>query len=185
MIKAHLPDIVQLSTMDHIDRKWFIDGGICVALSIGLVTSRVGTYITMPLWLDYFSNQDSPWINTTNSTTSKMYRENVLSIGHFDPVPLFPAKKTTAILNPHFILVARWGFTAFICGLVLIILRCVQPMSIKYSRQHYPISHIFPIGFAQGVSATLATYSWSGTRVAPYLQGLLINFSIPIQFFTR
>lgn len=68
----------------------------------------------------------------------------------------------------------------------LLILILVRPDSIgeEEKKQSKFWMMIMPAS-TQAVSSTLVSYAMSGSRTPPYLQALLTNFNIPIQFVTR
>ncbi len=142
-------------------------------LSLGVITSRVGSYIVTPLWLDYFSGAPFPLLNVTPP--------------HVVPhvVPLYPAHVTSHSVGAQFIVVGQWGCSAIATGLCLLWIILCCPSRISDTDRKYPKRKLFVIGCSQAVSSMLMTYASSGSRVAPYLQGLLSNFNIPIQFTTR
>ena len=148
-------------------------GFIIVTLSLSVITTRVGYYIVTPLWLDYFKGSTLDFANTTND--SRLAN---------DTMTVLPLKSGRSI-NATFLLVGQWGFVAVLTGLTLLgmILGCPNTLSdINYK---YPKYQLFLVGFAMAMSSLSFNYALSGSRTPPYLQAVLGNFNIPIQFTIR
>ncbi len=99
-------------------------------------------------------------------------------------IPVFPATLTAHVIDAQFVLIGQWGFTALGSGVLLLFLRCFTEQ-ITDREFGFPKRRIFWIGFAQALSSVLMVYASSGTRTAPYLQGLLSACTVPIQFAVR
>ena len=131
---------------------------VFVVLAVG---ARVGYFIDTPLWLDSLHNNNS---NTAagqhNSTESRQ-------------------------ISVYFLLVSQWGFVALVTGFLLLLLRFQCPGFIGETEKQFPMKYFLVIGFSMGLSSVLFNYSVSGSRTPPYLQAILGNCNIPIQFVTR
>lgn len=146
------------------------------ALSLGVITSRVGSYVVTPLWLDFFNGFTFDAYNVTNITGTS-------SQSPF--VPAFPAKLISHSVGAHFIVFGQWGYSALVSGIILLCILICCPTNITKADRNFPKRSFFIIGFSQALSSLLMGYASSGTRVAPYLQAILGNFNIPVQFTMR
>ena len=146
--------------------------GFTVALSIAAVLPFFGYYIVTPLWLDYFRQNTIQPHNHTNASVLPF-------------VPLDKAKKSTHDINVMFLLMGQWLFMTMCCGAISAIMRLVHPSCLKNSHLKNIRKDVMIGGFAMAISSVLFNYSISGSRTALYLQGLLVNFEIPLQFTTR
>ena len=143
-------------------------------LSLGVITSRVGSYIVTPLWLDFFNGFTIPAYTILN-------RSGIAN----STQPLLPLKITSHSIGPQFIVFGEWGYCALVSGIILLWMLICCPATISRNDRNYPKLEIFIIGFCQALSSIGMKYASSGTKVAPYLQGILGNFNIPIQFTVR
>ena len=148
-------------------------GLVLALLSLGVITSRVGYYIMTPLWFDYFKHSIFEFANITNGSCWTNYT-----------LPILPYATATGI-NATFLLVGQFGFTMIVIGVILLNMMFMCPKTLSEKDYKYPKFKLFLIGFAMTMSSLGFNYSISGTRTPPYLQALLGNFNIPIQFFTR
>ena len=146
------------------------------ALSLGVITSRVGSYVVTPLWLDYFNEFTFDAYNVANITGTS-------SESPF--VPAFPGKLISHGVGAHFIVFGQWGYSALVSGIILLCILICCPSNITKADRNFPKRIFFIIGFSQALSSLLMGYASSGTRVAPYLQAILGNFNIPVQFTMR
>lgn len=88
--------------------------------------------------------------------------------------------------NPFFTVLGQWTFSTVLFGLCSLAILLVRPEMIRnQAERSYPKRNFVIIGTSQGVSSILMAYSISGSRTPPYLQAILINFVIPIQFTVR
>ena len=146
------------------------------ALSLGVVTSRVGSFVVTPLWLDFFNSFTFDAYNVTNITETSS--QNPL-------VPVFPGKLISHSVGAHFIVFGQWGYSTLVSGVILLCILICCPTNITNVDRNFPKRSFFIIGFSQALSSLLMGYASSGTRVAPYLQAILGNFNIPVQFTVR
>ena len=151
----------------------FVKGLVLALLSLGVITSRVGYYIVTPLWFDYFKHSTFDFANITNGSWWKNCT-----------LPVLPYA-TAAGINATFLLVGQFGFTMIVTGVILLNMMFVCPNTLSEKDHKYPKFKLFLIGFAMTMSSLGFNYAISGTRTPPYLQAILGNFNIPIQFFTR
>ena len=142
-------------------------GSVLTIFFTGLmILCRIVALISAPLWLDSLSaGNTSDHQNTSNSGN------------HSDT--------TSHKTNPFFIVFIQ-TFVAFIffsiCLLVIFIGKSslITPVERNYSKRLF-----FIPGLLQALSIVMLYYSLSGQRTAPYLQALLANFAIPVQFILR
>lgn len=142
-------------------------GPFTLALSVVGVLEGVGYFIITPQWLDHFRNSTHHNQGTNVSTTN--------------PEPENPTHQ----ISMPFLLVGQWSFTCAACVILVLILRLSRPDWLRGSQWRNVSREAVIGGFSMGLSSILFNYSVSGTRTSPYLQGLLGNFEIPIQFFLR
>ena len=145
-------------------------------LSLGVITSGVGSYVVTPLWLDFFNGFTLGFYNVTNITETSS--QNPL-------VPVIPGKLISHSVGAHFIVFGQWGFSAVVSGVILLCILICCPTNITNADRNFPKQSFFIIGFSQALSSLLMGYASSGTRVASYLQAILGNFNIPVQFTMR
>ena len=134
------------------------------------ITGRVGYYIVTPLWLDYFKTSTP---NITNETV------------HPSELPYTNLTHTQHEISVFFILVAQWSIGTLFYGAILLVITIFKPGMIGEVERNYPKKHFLIIGVTQGISSQLFNAAVSGTRTAPYLQAVLSNCNIPIQFIIR
>ena len=137
------------------------------------ITGRVLFYIVTPLWLDYFRFTTSPIIYVSNVTN------------HTHSVPVAPGRPPHERVNVIFLLVGQWGVSTLVVGVALGVVLILMPGTITNTERTYSKRYIFLSGFSQGISSILMNFAMSGARTAPYLQALLPNFNIPVQFLMR
>ena len=146
-------------------------------LSFGVVAARVGAYIVTPLWLDYFSESTVNASNITNHSETACSTQSLLL--------LLSTKNTSHSIGAQFIVLGQWGYSTVVSGVILVWMLLCCPATITRTDRSYPKLNFLIIGFSQAISSVLMTYASSGSRVAPYLQGVLANFNIPVQFTMR
>ena len=131
------------------------------------IICRICGFIFSPLWLDSISHGGKN-TNTSDINTTKEPHDDV-----------------TRRTNPYFFafIQAIIPCTFFMLCYIWIIL--IKPRLFTDTERTYPKRYIFFAGFSQSLSSLLINYSLSGTRTAPYLQAVLNNFNIPIQFVLR
>ncbi len=134
-------------------------------LAVLTVITRIGCYIFTPLWLDAFN--DLHGNGTENSTNGSL--------------PDTSSHKASVF----FLIMMQAGVQTLVFGAVLLLILLFQPGRIGEEERTYPKSQFVLPGFAQGLSTVLFNYALSATRTALYLQAVLSNFNIPIQFSVR
>ena len=139
---------------------------LTLLLSLAAVLTRSAYFIVTPLWLDYLDSNNS----TRDHNSSSRDHHNDLD---------------THQISVCFLIVFQWGFCTLCSGLLLLISMIFRPHSIGDVERAFPKKQFVIMGFAMGISTTLFNYSVSGTRTPPYLNGIVVNCNIPIQFITR
>ena len=145
---------------------------LTLLISVVLITLKVASHIVNPLYLDALRPDTS---STTNSNVTGVTNDtnNNATLPHFNT-------------NPFLILLVEDLVVLVLTAIVLVVLIICRPGKIITSQErNYPKIDIFASGATHSLSSTLANYSSSGTRTPPYLQSLLLNFKIPIQFVIR
>lgn len=136
---------------------------ISVIFGIAAVTARVAFYVLTPPFLDFFKTNTS-FTNISNSSNPRM------------------ESKSISVL---FLMIGQWAMCLVFAILCVSIQYCIDRQSIIDSNKNYSKVRFLLIGSAQGISTVLVIYAASGSRTAPYLQAILGNFTIPIQFTIR
>ena len=151
-------------------KPWIIS--LCFA---GLaILGRVGFFIVTPIWLDFFQNHHiTPYNSTTGNLTSPV------------PVTLFPAIPSNEKISVVYLLLANYGFCTLFWGFCLTVIALVWGNPIGVTERGLPKKYVIVMGLSQALSSIFANYSMSGYRTAPYLQAILSNCTIPIQFAVR
>ncbi len=142
--------------------------------SLLAVCVRFTYFVITPLWLDFFKKYAIPDLNITNSS-----QENI------NAIPLFPSIPIKQNVNSFFIIFGQWLVTSTLFGMLLIGMKIFTPNKITDTERNYPKKIFFIIGFSQGISSILFNFALSGSRSPPYLESLLTNFEIPVQFIIR
>ena len=142
---------------------------LAIAFAGLAIGARVGYYIVTPLWLDFFKTDTNYTSNHTNITNPPW--TNLTSSQHE--------------ISVFFVLVAQWLIATIFYGLILALILLFWPPKITEVEKTYPKKHFAIIGVSQGISSLLFNSAVSGTRTAPYLQAVLSNCTIPIQFVVR
>ena len=151
---------------------------ITLFLSILSILSIFGYYIVTPLWVDYFSK--SVIIDEYNVT------KNSSTVRYLPYFPSFPYSPESSSINITFLLVGQWGFACIFCGIILLCMLLTCPDQVRRGRSFSDsVKHIIIGGTSMALSSLLFNYSISGSRTPLYLQGLLVNFEIPLQFIIR
>lgn len=151
---------------------------ITLFLSIVSIMSIFGYYIVTPLWVDYFSQ--SITINQYNVT------KNSTLVRYLPYFPSFPYNAESRNINITFLLLGQWGFACIFCGVILLCMLVTCPNWVRRGTSfRHSVKHIIIGGTSMALSSLLFNYSISGSRTPLYLQGLLANFEIPLQFTTR
>lgn len=150
------------------------DKVIVILLTAWVVSIRICTFITAPLWQDSlkvtFNHHDNystnasgiPWSGITINTT-----------------------ETLREVDPYFCAFSQAFFSTIFYGTGYVIILVFFPHHITTRERSYPHTQLVATGAAQAMSATFMNLCLSGTRTAPYLVALLGNFLVPIQFTTR
>ena len=148
---------------------------LTIGFALLAILGRVLFFIFTPIWVDYFNLNSSEILNVTNTSNT-----------NFTPIaPLTPAYLTSHRISIIFVVVGQYGFSTIVFGIILLGIMLFSPGTITERERNHPKKNFFIIGFAQGVSAILVNFALSGSRTAPYLQAILSNFGIPIQFIVR
>lgn len=126
------------------------------------ITGRVGYFISTPLWLDHFKGNNSAW-NSSDSST----------LGNHHGVSVF------------FLLLTQWTIATVIFGSAFVIKSAYISGYLHKCLNSISWKNFLIVGISQGISSVLFNFALSGTRTPPYLQAILANFSIPIQFIVR
>ena len=132
---------------------------LTLLLSLAAVLVRSAYFIVTPLWLDFLRPQNT----TAHHNTTDDARQ----------------------ISVCFLMVFQWGFCTLCAGVLLLVAWLIHPDTIGEEEKAFPKSQFLIMGFAMGLSSILFNYSVSGSRTAPYLNGILGNCNIPIQFITR
>lgn len=148
-----------------IKKKW-----LAILFGTLAICGRVGYYIMTPLWLDHFNGNGT---NDTNGTgdNGTIYNNGTTDIGHR--------------INPFFVMLTQYSFCTAVFGIGWVCLLLVAPWRLSDVDRALPPKQIVVIGVASGVSAVLFNFSISSTKTPLYLQAILSNCSIPIQFTIR
>ena len=131
-----------------------------------MILCRIGSFIVSPLWLDSFNSSNHSHHNNMSVTSN-----------HSDCV----YHKT----NPFFIVFVQTFIPFIFFSFCLVILLLCSPSMITPAERKYPKKLFFIPGVFQAITSLMLYYSLSGQHTAPYLQAVLNNFSIPIQFILR
>ena len=132
-----------------------------------VLVCRLGSFICSPLWLDYFRS-----FNETDHNTSTRHYGN-------------SSQHEIRQSQPFFILFMQAAVPTLLWGLVLMIILILSPKHFGTEERKYPRKLLLIPGLSMSLSAVLVNYSLSGSRTPPYLQALLGNFAVPIQFIVR
>lgn len=133
------------------------------------VLVRSSLYVFTPLYLDYFNSNHTAPTHENKSSCNTSTHNSIQIVG------------TSAI----FLVVGNRAFALIVYAIWLIAIKVCAPTKIGETERNYPKQQIFLISFSQGISSILFIYSLSGSRNPLYLQGILQNVNIPIQFATR
>ena len=131
-----------------------------------MILCRIGAFIASPLWLDSFSSSNHSQhdnLSVTSNHSACVYHRT----------------------NPFFIVFVQTFIPFIFFSFCLVILLLCRPSLITPMERKYPKRLFFIPGILQASSAIMINYALSGQRTAPYLQAVLNNFSIPIQFILR
>ena len=124
-----------------------------------LILCRLAVLILMPLWID----NSQPDVNASSQ----------------DPLTAIN------VTFPYFLAVAGTATQLAFWGPVLLVIWLVFPSKITEKEKRYPMKWLVIPGSLQATSSILMNYSASGSRTPPYLQAVLNNFNIPLQFAIR
>ena len=127
-------------------------------LSVALIVARVAHFVTSPLWLDGIGAAP-PRLNCSRS-----------------------GNETETAVSAYFVTLAQQSYGTVVFGLLLAAkasVRRFRPARLAPKRDYV----LF--GLADAVATMLLNVSASGQRTAPYLQGILANFNIPVTFAVR
>lgn len=158
------------------------------------IASRVVFFVVTPLWLDFFHSKNSTAPGNITAAEENMAMNSsgqyylALTTDTFSS-----SEESNASLsdcphtpNPFFTVLGQWTFSTVVFGLCSLLILLVRPEMIRnQAERSYPMRNFIIIGTSQGLSSILMAYSISGSRTPPYLQAILINFVIPIQFTVR
>lgn len=133
--------------------------GILIVLS---VLSRTSIDVFHKLWLDSFNNE-TDLSNFTNCNTSVNY-------GQIDP---FFTLLITDVLITTFL------------GIVLLLIMCPCFKLITKHERDYSTHQFALIGVSDTAAALFFVYAGSACRTLPYIQAIVLNFTIPIVFVIR
>ncbi len=145
---------------------------ILIGLCLGVITLRVEYYIAAPVLLDFFRITSFPLGNLTDNSTGSGNTSTVLPLA-------------SEGISALFLLIGQYGFATLGSGLLLVILILVQPGFLTETDRRHSKRRIFIMAFCMTLSSLGFNYALSGTRTPPYLQAILGNFNIPIQFTMR
>lgn len=151
-----------------------IKGVITLILTIWNLFVRCILLIFTTVWLDYFAHLPS----IKNGTSSH------------DPPSLWSVashNSTNAIrgISPYFVTISQWAFAAIMFGIVLVVMRVMKYLDIFHRSETTMSTRDFlSICVPMALSSLLVNFAKPGTRTAPYIQAVIGNFGVPIQFFT-
>ncbi|CAD5120267.1 DgyrCDS8836 [Dimorphilus gyrociliatus] len=142
-----------------------MDKKLLISLIFGIlaVIARVAFFVLTPPFLDFFKTNSS----ISNSTNSS-----------------HPGTDTRSI-SVLFLMIGQWAMCLVFAAICVAIQYCFDRQTVVDSHKNYSKIRFLFIGSAQGISTVLVIYAASGSRTAPYLQAILGNFTIPIQFTIR
>ncbi len=174
-----------------------------------VVITKTGLWIFTPLFLDSLNPSSTILYNVTVSSSFKNCSETrglnstscfvtvtppdpfsgiacsagasgqyIPSIHYVDPVPSWQR------IDPLFGIWFSMGFDTCLLGCVVLCLMLFTNRITKRERC-YPKFPLMLSGSFQAMAALMYQFSTSGTRTAPYLQGALGYFFIPITFILR
>lgn len=146
--------------------------------AVVLLIARVSLGVMTPLYLDSLNPIYTSYAIVQNMTSGHT--------GGMAPVTIVPdSAPAWQRIDPFFAIWFSMGFdTMLLASIVLFLYLCV-PGQITQRELSYPKLGLLTSGSAQAVSALLYQFSTSGTRTAPYLQGALGYFYLPIAFVLR
>ena len=129
------------------------------------ILGRVGYYISTPLWLDHFKGHNSSRGHNETDHNSTGEPHHGVSV--------------------FFLMITQSSIATLTFGAALVFILVFQPGKIGATEREFPFKYFLIVGVSQGVSSVLFNFALSGTRTAPYLQAILANCTIPIQFVIR
>ena len=138
----------------------------CFAIMFGsmVLLGRSMGFIATPLWLDSLKPPNNTGhSNFTNSTP-----------GGAD-----------GLVDPYFMVIYIPAVFTIVCGLLLAVMIQFFPGQITERERSYPKVAFFISGAAQALSSLLFNLAAPGSRMPPYISGILANFNVPIMFTTR
>ena len=141
---------------------------MCIFFAVLAILGRLCFFIDVPLWLDYFNGNQT-------------YDYN----GTIHPLNTNNTSDVSRRIDPMFVLLSRFLFSVIFFGLLTLLNFIFWPKGIGEVERSFPKKQFVVIGVSQGLAAVFFSYSVSGSRTAPYLQTILLNFGIPIQFTIR
>ena len=137
------------------------------------IVSQASMNITYPLWID-----------STNSLTSKTPSFQFNESNEWSKVYNVTDEKTThhAHVDAYFALVFTTIANVVISGTGLLFLNLFYHGETKSS---FPHRNVMWVSFLMCVSQLLISFSCSGTRTPPLIQGILVNATVPITLIMR
>ena len=170
---------------------------VVTLLAIATLATRIGINITSPLLLDTLTPPASNANNTTSldlMSSSAFIRFDLWSwidISPYSPLEnvktgsASSANETYHEISPYFVVFGQWITITLVFGSCFLVMLIFFPHKIKEEDRKFPKHQILITGVCQGISSILVNFGYSGTRTPPYLQAILANFNIPVQFFIR
>ena len=140
-----------------------------------------------PLYLDCLNPLHSQLQNVTtipdaSTNSSQVYMITGQST-NASVIPIQPSLPIWQRIDPFFGIWLSMGFDTLLFGVIVAVLyMCGR---ISEAERRYPKRGLVLSGGFQAVSALMYQFSTSGTRTAPYLQGTLGYFFIPMTFGLR
>ena len=125
------------------------------------ITGQVGQNVSLPLWLDSVKEEN----RSANATATRM-----------------PARPS---LDSYFVYSFSCLCFVVFFGFALFMVKVFQPHLIGKTERNFPQRFLFLVGALGSIGGLLLVFASSGTRTAPYLQAILLNFLIPMTVIVR
>ena len=160
-----------------------------VIFAVLLCILKIPLAVFTPMYLDCLNPLHSQLQNVTTITDASTNSSQVYAIveqpknASEHVIPVQPSLPIWQRIDPFFGIWLSMGFDTLLFGVIVAVLFMFG--RISEAERRYPKRGLVLSGGFQAVCALMYQFSSSGTRTAPYLQGALGYFFIPITFGLR
>ena len=148
---------------------------LAITFTVLAVSCKLVSLVSKPIWIDSLAPVSFMY-NVSHKEVNQSSIPSILNVNSTSAT-----HQASAYFNIFIQSFIPFVFWSVVLGVKMVFF----PKSIPTTDRRFPKRILMIPGTGQGICAMFINYSVSGARTAPYLQAVLTNCFIPIQFIVR